>query len=572
MRRDVTGKRNSQLKLNSQLATKLATVNRQLPTTVALSLVFVVALAFRLVAVSQLGDLPLSRTPQLDSAEYLTWARAIADGSATWPLYPEHAPGYPFFLAGLLKIFGSLTAVRVAQSVLGAAACVMTMRVTAQVFGARAAVAAGLLQAAYGPLIYLDTAILAEPLLIFLLTCSLALVMTADDKPVRWLFTGLSLGAAAIVRPTALVIAFVFFVAAVTRSPRRDRTRVAAAFVTGLLLLTLPVIIQNWRVSGLPIIQAYGGMNVYLGNRPSGDGAARARPGGEWDRLEGEASRASATGADADRYYLRKTMNEIGDRPAAYVQLLGSKLLWTISNEELRDTHSYYFFADAMPVLHWLPSFGWIFALAIVGATATASPSKPWLTMYVIATGATVILLVVGTRYRAPMVPAVIACAGAGLMTLVDRARSRDWRGLAAIVAVGLLALGVSMVRRDPASNDFSEEWAFNGLSLLQERQIEASEAAYRKSIALRDSSFGWDGLGLVLQRRQLYLEAREAFERALQINPENATAWLHLGLAFEYLGNPRRAVDAYAKAVAIVPARQDARDVYESAMRRYAR
>ena len=71
------------------------------------------------------------------------------------------------------------------------------------------------------------------------------------------------------------------------------------------------------------------------------------------------------------------------------------------------------------------------------------------------ATGATVILLVVGTRYRAPMVPAVIAFAGAGLSTLVERARSKEWRRLRVLTAIALLAFGISMVMGDPRSDAY---------------------------------------------------------------------------------------------------------------------
>ena len=163
------------------------------------------------------------------------------------------------------------------------------------------------------------------------------------------------------------------------------------------------------------------------------------------------------------------------------------------------------------------------------------------------------------------------ACtAGAGVAALIEQVRAAQWQRAGVFAGVAVLAWGLSEIRQDPASRNFSEEWAFTGLAHLQSDRVEDAEAAYRKAISLSDSSFAWDGLGLVLQRRQLRIEAREAFERALQINPDNATAWLHLGLAFEYLGNPPRAIDAYGKAVALVPARTDAREVYEGAKRRY--
>jgi len=537
--------------------------------------VFAVALLLRLLAAWQLGSLPLSRTPQLDSAVYVMWAREIAAGGIAWPPYPEHAPGYPFFVAGILALFnGSLMAVRIVQAVLGAISCVLTARVASRTIAPRAFVWAGLLQAAYAPLVYIDTALLAESLLVFLLVLTLDIVTAAEGRAKRWLIAGVVLGAACIVRPTALalVVAFLFVLVKKYRWGHGTRA-LALAFTAGVLIPVAPVVIQNWRVTGVPMIQAYGGMNTYLGNRPSGDGGARARLGGEWDRLEGEASRAGVTRNDQDRYYLRRTFSEIADRPAAFGGLLASKIVWTLQDEELRDTHSYYFFARAWAPLRWLPTFGWILALAVAGAIVARPRDPAWLVAYGIAMLATSVLLVIGTRYRMPLVPVVIVMAGGGLAAAVDAVRSRRWSTVAPLVVTFLVIWAASEIRHDPASHNLAEEQALTGLSLLQENKVDESEAAYRAAIeADANSSFAWDGLGLVLQRRQRREDARAAFERAVQINPSNATAWVHLGFAYELLDNPSAALNAYRQALAITPQRAEAVELYEAARRRYAR
>ena len=72
-----------------------------------------------------------------------------------------------------------------------------------------------------------------------------------------------------------------------------------------------------------------------------------------------------------------------------------------------------------------------------------------------------------------------------------------------------------------------------------------------------------------MLQRRELRTDARDAFERAIRINPENATAWLHLGLAYEFLGHRPAAVEAYRRALSITPERAEAKDLLEGGIRR---
>lgn len=536
--------------------------------------IFSVALGLRLAAAYQFGDLPLSRTPQLDSSAYVSWAQALVADPTFWPAYPEHAPGYPFFMAAVLGISGgSLMAVRIAQAILGAIGCVLTARVAARTLTPGAFLPAGLLQAAYAPLLYIDTALLAESLLIFLLILSLDLATSARERK-HWLLAGLVLGLAIVVRPTALALLPAFGIVIALRGPRPAALRHAGALLAGVCLIALPVVVQNWRVTGIPLVQAYGGLNIYLGNRPSGSGMASARLGGEWDSLEGEASRAGAARNDQDAYYVRRTLDEIADRPMQYAALLGSKLIWAFQDEELRDTHSYYFFEE-LPWLGWLPGFGVAAALAVVGLWAALSQARSdrsgvwWLAAYLGAMLVTIVFLVVGTRYRMPIVPAVAAFAGAGVAFAVDRARGRHWRSVGALAIVFLVTLAGVNARTDEASRNLAEEYALTGLSLLQENNTAGAEATVRTAIGMDDSSFAWDVLGLVLLRRELRRDALDAFQRAVQVNERNATAWTHLGLAYEFAGNRQRALDSYRMALSITPERAEPRQMLERALNR---
>ena len=85
----------------------------------------------------------------------------------------------------------------------------------------------------------------------------------------------------------------------------------------------------------------------------------------------------------------KRHCGEITGDPIGYVRLLATKMSWSIQNEELRDTHSYYFFRQAFPRLRWLPGFGVVFAVAIIALTS------------VTVRGATVDIRVVCWRSRA---------------------------------------------------------------------------------------------------------------------------------------------------------------------------
>ena len=524
--------------------------------------VFAVAMALRIAAISAFGSLPLFRNPQLDSLEYLLWARHLAERGFVWPEYPEHAPGYPFFVSAILWAFdGSLTAVRVVQAFLASICCVFTARIAARTLTPKAYLPAGLLQAVYAPLVFLDTSILAEPLFIFFLMWSLDHVTSADNSRRRWLLTGLTVGLASITRPTGLGVLIAYALVFLWDQRSTTRTwRPLTSMVVGAALVIVPVVVQNWRVTGVPLIQAYGGLNLYLGNTPTSDGAARARPGEHWDRLEGDASRSGISRNDQDRYFVQKTLGEISANPVGYVWVLANKIAWSLQNEELRDTHSYYFFRDAFPLLRWLPGFGAVLAMATIALIGWRQLVAPrWILITLAALAPSLLFLVVGLRYRAPIVPLLCTLAGAGLVLMVDWIARRAWRQALTAGITCLIVFGAAHTRTDAASHNLAEEWSFTGAALLGEGDLPGAERAYQQALSLDPrSSQAHDGLGLVAQRRNRPADARIEFERAVTVNPDNALAWHHLGLTFEQARDLDGAANAYRRSLAIAPERTD--------------
>jgi 4-amino-4-deoxy-L-arabinose transferase-like glycosyltransferase len=214
--------------------------------------VFGVALIVRLVLVEELWNLPIVRTPKLDSAEYVSWARRLAAGDFAWPIVSQHGPGYPFFLAGLLAIAsGSLHAALFAQAAVGAATAALVAAIARELLGARIGVLAGLVYALYGPAVYIETAFLSEGLLLFLLMVTVFALCQEPLTSTRVAAAGSAFGAAALVRPTALVIAAAC-AGWIVISARLSRTRawtMAAMLTVACLLVMSPALLRNWSVS-----------------------------------------------------------------------------------------------------------------------------------------------------------------------------------------------------------------------------------------------------------------------------------------------------------------------------------
>ncbi|HEY6049901.1 MAG TPA: glycosyltransferase family 39 protein, partial [Thermoanaerobaculia bacterium] len=351
-----------------------------------LAAVFGAAFLVRLAVWLEIRSLPIVRSPQLDSFEYVEWARRIASGDFTWPVPPPHGPGYPFFLALVLRLSaGSLGAAAVVQAILGAVGCVLAARIGRKFFGREAGLLAGLLLAVEGAVALVDVSLFSEGLLLVLLGAALLRISPHGPPTLRGaLAAGAWIGLAALVRPTAvflLPVALASVFLGRDGAERQGRWGRSLAIAAAAAVVILPVTLLNFRATGAPLlVQGHGGFNFWIGNSPSRDGLPSVRPGSGWDRAEGEAVRAGfLTPGEQDRYFTRKTVREIGADPARWLRLLASKLVWTLQGEEVRDPFSFYFFRREAPLLRILPGFGVLFPLAALGALAACVRSpRPW--------------------------------------------------------------------------------------------------------------------------------------------------------------------------------------------------
>lgn len=506
--------------------------------------IFAVAALVRLVVAAQLGETPLFRWPQLDSLEYLVWARKIAAGTTVWPVPPPHGPGYPTFLGLLLRLFDdSLDAARRVQALLGAGSCTLAAAVAARAFGRRAGIAAGLLLAVYGPLVFLDVSLLAEGLLVFLLLLALWLFVALEKPLVQAVASGVVLGIAALVRPTAVAVLPALLLALFWgRGRLRDRRAWGSAglLLAAFFLVAAPVVWKISRVNGAFVpVQGYGGFAFYIGNSPQGDGLPSPRLGRGWEMLVSEAARAGFHGAAEDRYYRHKVAGEIRAHPGAYLRLLASKALWLVQAEEVRDSHSYDFFQDRSRLLRLLPGFGLLFPLAACGiglAVLRRSRQSPRLLILLLVSlagfAAVTVLTMVGTRYRIPLVPLLAIFAGAVLIEAWDAARSRRLRE-AGFLAAGLAAAWLlAHARPYPPSHNFAEEWALSGRSLEEGEDFAGAQDSYDRALAA-DPSYvsAWEGIGRSRLKQGDRLGAEEALRKALRLDPRSQRAHYYLAV-----------------------------------------
>jgi 4-amino-4-deoxy-L-arabinose transferase-like glycosyltransferase len=244
-----------------------------------------------------------------DSVFYhLVGANLAEGGSYTSPytLLPtaHFAPGYPYFLAGLYRVFGdSVTVAEVANAVLGAATVGVLYLLAYRLFDSRTARIAAVMLAVFPGQVLYASVLFSEPLFTFALMLALVLMVAARDRAASggwfWLVAfGAAVGAAALIRPTGLalfVVAPVYW-AASTRDWGALLRWSAVAGVTAALVL-VPWTVRNYRaMDTFVVVTSSTGLNIWTGHHEGANGGddvplnsplekygPRTREGGEVD-------------------------------------------------------------------------------------------------------------------------------------------------------------------------------------------------------------------------------------------------------------------------------------------------
>jgi tetratricopeptide (TPR) repeat protein len=237
--------------------------------------------------------------------------------------------------------------------------------------------------------------------------------------------------------------------------------------------------------------------------------------------------------------------------------VLAGKFFWLTQRTEIRDSHSFHFFAAQSTLLSLLPAFGLVFPLSVAGIVAAvrARQLPPVLAGYVLLMGLTCLILVVGLRYRLPLTPMLAILGGYAAVSAWEASAARQWRRLALPGAACLAAALLTFARPHAASLNLAEEYALTGAALIEQHDLDRAEPAYRLAIdAAPTRAIGWNGLGVVELNRGNLTAAEADFRRAVQLDPSYAAPHEHLGVVFARRGEFDKAIPEFRTAVGLRP------------------
>ncbi|MCP4250240.1 MAG: glycosyltransferase family 39 protein, partial [bacterium] len=445
--------------------------------------------------------------PILDCYIHDGIARDLLAGRNPWPEAFSRAPFYPYLMAAVYYLTGvSLTAMRCLQAVIGGLTCIITVLLGRRVFNRRIGLAAGVVVALYGPMVFYDQRLLASSLVVctYLGVLLLAVRAVQDRGHRNWLYCGVALGVAALVRPTIAPFLLVVLlgrlgVGVIRRGDRLRHLAAAGLFVAGIVLPVAPVTVRNYVKSGRFVPIAYlGGINLYIGNNPEAEHTIATRPGWGWKAMrrlphaEGQVSTKAA-----QDYFVDRVREYVITEPGDFVAGLARKAALLGSAREIPrvlDPYVHRDYSAVLGVLYWrLGSFcfpfGVLAPLALLGISVTWRRHAIGLPLGYLAAGvAAVVLFFVTSRYRLPIVPVLALFAVSGVVWLRAQLADRRYRHLGAGLAV-LLAAGVGVNWPQAAPSDrvsFASEFQ-SGLAqrLAWEGDPEAAERAQREAVAL---------------------------------------------------------------------------------------
>lgn len=282
-----------------------------------------------------------------DELEYLSLARSLAAGRGL--VYDEHvlkgpvepfgrAPGYPVFLAlvggGAGYVESVPAAVKIAQSLVGAAGVVLIALAAFRLGGRRPAMAAAAMAAVHPPLVWVSGYAYSEAVFWPVGLILALLVSRTLDEPRetmwKWaLLCGVMAGGTTLLRAATLL--FVPLAGAWFLWKRQPAA--LASFALGVVLILGPWTARNVAHYGRPVIVASdGGVTFWTGNNALaiGEGDMAANPHLKIANKELRARYPGLNEEQMEPIYFRESFTWIREHPVDWLVLMAKKIFYLI--------------------------------------------------------------------------------------------------------------------------------------------------------------------------------------------------------------------------------------------------
>ena len=406
--------------------------------------VVAVALALRVAAILLVEVDPRARWG-FDMSWYDGVARRLLAGfgyvGVDWAPTAHWPPGYPLLLAGVYWLFGpSLLAAKLANVVLSAVTVVLTWRIGCELARPRVGVVAAAILALFPGDILFSPTILSETLFGTLFCASLWLFLRwtnrGDARATTWFAFGLLLGAATLVRGTALVVMPAFTLAWLARGAGVRRAAWwSAAALAGLAIALTPWTLRNWVRLGYPVLVGTNGVAaLWVGQSDVATSDEILPPGPPPQPSPGIQVRNPQFEVDVARARTREAFAWMAAHPGRVVAMAPAK----VGRMYASDRGAYPWIEDGLRKVlgperrRWLDAVvdGYYFlvlALALVGARRFLTPERGAVLVPIAVVWFTLMhafLFFGHARFHHPLLPLLSLMAAAEVVAWTDRLRA----------------------------------------------------------------------------------------------------------------------------------------------------
>lgn len=425
------------------------------------ALIVLVAIGVRVLYWWSVHHLPWFQAPGMDPEYYTDWAEDILEGRGGKYLPFPRGPLYPYLLAGMIGLSDHWLLPRLFNLLCDLGSISLIARIARRWVGERGALWAGGVYALCGMAIYFTGEILGTSLEIFLATLCLNLALSISSRHLlSFCSLGFTLGLFVLVRPTGMVwvpvllgwVLYRWVKAKAGVEERKALARGVVGLIGSFLLVLTPVTLINYVHSGAFIpVSTLGGVNFYIGNHPASHGFSSFFPGvgAGWSDEEAKAFAEKEAGrklnaGEVSQEFVKLTFRQIRRDPLSWLGLMGRKLFYLISFQEIGNNRPLPIVWEAVPwlrVLAGIGGIGFLLPLALVGFLHLKERNSPDVFLLVVLLASYSIALIaffIASRYRMPLIPPVIILAVAGGIHLVKSWRERIVRRrLLRIVSLG---------------------------------------------------------------------------------------------------------------------------------------
>ena len=538
------------------------------------------ALLVRLVFLYQVSKSPTFFTPIIDSGHYDQLAKSLARGELTGPTFFWQPIFYPlFFLSRIYLITGnSILCAKLLQSLLGSVLCVLVYQLARRLFDHRTGIAAGVIAALYGPVMFFDSELVAAGwACLWSVVLILLFIKAVEQKgPFIYLVLGICAGLSFITKPTFLLFiaaAVIWLTVAMRRGVSMQWKVIAArnaVLLLGFLLVTAPVSIMAYHIKGnFNPLPRYGPINLYIGNNPDASDM-NPRPGREWTKLFVMPRQYGYEEQQAGRFFIRRVRDYIKQEPISFLKGLVRKTIRFLSSREIPRTFDMYIarkYSSLFSVLTWkFHNFGFPFALllplTILGLVRCRRGISAVIILFLIFYPLSIILIFIAARYRAPVIPVMAVPAAAGFWSIIDTIKAkRRLQATTMLIVVIIIALLSSIAGPFPAEkfNYAAEMHYWAGSANKYHGNTEKAVFYISEAVRLNpDYAVAHKLFGQTLYEQGKTQEALEHFETALKLDPELKVIHYYLGAVLLDLGKSGQAIEHLQKALSYAKATQN--------------